>query len=315
METFPRSDIAAGIFFEYLRFDDPISPELRDNVVTGFPYLLAPIAQIKGFHSDTTSSTKGKGGNRLSRWLSENVVMKAGETMNAAQSITSDVVGHAMNAAKIISDGSQGLGKELERRRELFVKHALSFPDTISKLPDVAGRLPELISRIPELAMKAPELMTKIPDAFSKMQSSLVAFVSSEDIQSVTDWVASNITPVAGGDGKITKRPPNFSSSHSFARWFGETYYAPDEIGPMIIPPAMDTGRQIFLALVHLYLLLLFIVSFPGSYTTRTKLLIRRKDGSAKSLVNGGTDISTSLDSENTSRKRRSRKKRTNYVL
>jgi uncharacterized membrane protein len=34
--------------------------------------------------------------------------------------------------------------------------------------------------------------------------------------------------------------------------------------------------RKVFLALVHLYLLLLFIVSFPGSYATRTKLVVRK---------------------------------------
>ena len=48
MDRFPRADIAEGIFYEYLRYDDPISPELRERVVDGFPFLLAPLAQVKG---------------------------------------------------------------------------------------------------------------------------------------------------------------------------------------------------------------------------------------------------------------------------
>jgi hypothetical protein len=61
-------------------------------------------------------------------------------------------------------------------------------------------------------------------------------------------------------------------------RWLGESQEAtlPDEIGPMI-HPTMNLTRKVFLAMVHLYLMLLLIVSLPGSPSTRTKLVVRRK--------------------------------------
>ena len=50
MEVFQRPDIAEGIFYEYFRVDDPMSTELLERVVDGFPFLLAPLAQVKGVH-------------------------------------------------------------------------------------------------------------------------------------------------------------------------------------------------------------------------------------------------------------------------
>ena len=47
MDTFSSSGIAQGIFHEYLRGDDPISMEARNNFAEGFPFLLAPLAQVK----------------------------------------------------------------------------------------------------------------------------------------------------------------------------------------------------------------------------------------------------------------------------
>jgi len=47
IDSFP-AEIAQGIFYEYLRIDDPMSDEARLNFATGFPFLLAPLAQVKG---------------------------------------------------------------------------------------------------------------------------------------------------------------------------------------------------------------------------------------------------------------------------
>ena len=49
MESYPYPEIGKGIFFEYLRGDDPMSMEARDRFADGFPFLLAPLAQLKGF--------------------------------------------------------------------------------------------------------------------------------------------------------------------------------------------------------------------------------------------------------------------------
>lgn len=43
MDALQRPDIGEGIFFEYLRRDNPISKEFIERVVDGFPFLLSPI--------------------------------------------------------------------------------------------------------------------------------------------------------------------------------------------------------------------------------------------------------------------------------
>ena len=116
-------------------------------------------------------------------------------------------------------------------------------------------------------------------------------------IQTVTQWVEQNMTPMVDEDGANRKAPVGRVFGYPLSRWFGDTYYfAPDEIGPMKIHPKMNMTRKVFLALVHLYLLLLFIVSFPGSYSTRTKLVIRKslsRDFSVSSASSlGERDIS-----------------------
>jgi len=47
MDTFSSSGMAQGIFHEYLRGDDPISIEARNNFAEGFPFLLAPLSKVK----------------------------------------------------------------------------------------------------------------------------------------------------------------------------------------------------------------------------------------------------------------------------
>jgi hypothetical protein len=77
---------------------------------------------------------------------------------------------------------------------------------------------------------------------------------------------------------------------YPLSRWFGEEeYFAPDEIGPMKIHPTIN---KIILAVVHLYLLLLFIVSFPGSYSTRTRCIIIRKSCSSRDVSDSESESS-----------------------
>jgi hypothetical protein len=80
-------------------------------------------------------------------------------------------------------------------------------------------------------------------------------------------------------DKKQQKSAPRGRAFGSpLTRWLGESQEAtlPDEIVPMI-HPTMNLTRKVFLAMVHLYLMLLLIVSLPGSPNTRTKLVVRRK--------------------------------------
>jgi hypothetical protein len=240
MEVFPRPDIAQGILFEYLRYDDPMSPEFIEHVVDGFPFLLAPLAQVKGVSiGQQTHARPPEQGKPLMETMSafaESISSQALSLAGMMQHSASAFAGHGHDAARSFGNAALAMVKEADRRRDLLVMHTAALPETIAKL------------------------MLRDQDP----------------IQVVADWVASNTTPGPEETQAARRVPRGRVFGYPLSRWFGEVYYAPDEIGPMIIHPTMNTTRKIFLALVHLYLLLLFIVSFPGSYTTRTKLVVRK---------------------------------------
>ena len=268
VEVFPRPDIGAGIFFEYLRNDDPISKEFHGNVMDGFPFLLAPLMQVEGVHapgplsSATSSSTYSEdmvehndGGfvSQITRGLSqfaESVGSHAAAVADTTHRAILGTAGHVHHASRALLDStrsmSDGLGKELTRRRELFVKRAASLPDVVSALrKDPVHTMKEWFN---------PQ--RKPPTPLSSAQQ-LISEEQQEDEQ----------------DPQRRRKNRRLLLS----RWLGDVYYAPDEIGPMIIHPTMNMTRKVFLFLVHLYLLMLFIVSFPGSYSTRTKFVVCRK--------------------------------------
>jgi hypothetical protein len=264
MDTFDRSDIAEGIFYEYLRTDDPISTELRERVMDGFPFLLAPLARAKDFQSAPSPQKPPEVGNPLFRvfagvtesatshamglagMVQHGAFAMAGHAANAALSFP----GHAANAALSFGDVTKSVVSEVDRRRGLLVKHAILLPDTVMHLPETVMHL---VSRDPD------------------------------PIQTVTDWVSGNATP-EDPEEPLTRVSRGRVFGYPLSRWFSDTYHAPDEIGPMKIRPTMTMRRKIFLTLVHLYLLLLLIVSFPGSCATRTKLVVRRTN---KKMSNG----------------------------
>lgn len=240
MDSFPRSDIAEGIFYEYLRYDDPISPELRDRVVDGFPFLLAPLAQVKGVtigqQRSSTKPTQGFGALvRAFSGAAEFVSTSATEMAMAAKRGAMDSMNHATIVALSMGDAGMHFGKDLIRRRDLMTRQMFALPDTI------------------------------------------MAMWSSRRSSGDSDSVMNEIDESVSSD-LFTQRRESLGRAFGYplSRWFSETYQAPDEIGPMKIHPTMNSTRKAFLAFVHLYLLLLFIVSFPGSYTTRTKFVVRR---------------------------------------
>jgi hypothetical protein len=245
MDTFERSDIAEGIFYEYLRTDDPISYELRDRVVDGFPFLLAPLARAKQFQSTPSPQKPPELGNPLFRFytgVAESATSHAMGFAGMVQHGAFAMAGHATNAAYSFGGIAQGVGSEIDRRRGLLVKHAILLPDTVM----------HLVSRDPD------------------------------PIQTVTDWVSGNATPEDEEEELQTRVSSGRAFGYPLSRWFSDTYHAPDEIGPMKIRPTMTMRRKLFLALVHLYLLLLLIVSFPGSYKSRSKFVVRRSGANKK---------------------------------
>jgi hypothetical protein len=260
MEAFPRPDIAEGIFYEYLRYDDPISPELLDRVVDGFPFLLGPIAGING-QMDASSSENG--GNHMQAMFEamtswkDSFVWQAMEFGDTVKRSASDAADHAGNAAKAFGVAAKDFAVEADRRRDLFVKHTVAAPTTLMKL----------------LARDEATVQS-----FSQWMS---GETGEPDVQEV------DVEALLSSERRLSR---GRIFGYSLSRWYGEEYYAPDEIGPMRIHPTIN---KFFLTLVHLYLLLLFIVSFPGSSSTRTKLVSR------KSAYSDQDDSESDISEEN----------------
>lgn len=262
MDSFPRPDIAAGIFFEYLRYDDPISPELRDNVVLGFPFLLAPLAQVRGVHigkhAEKRSSAKSNAVFDFFGGMAGSFSAAASEMAATAKRGFLEAAEHAGSSARAFQDAAFEFGKEVDRRRELFVKHAASTSVTALKV-----------------LQRDEETIQSIIKSWSR-------WMSGEPDEPEPEEEIPIAPPFRAPRGRAFNYP--------LSRWFGEEeYFAPDEIGPMKIHPTIN---KIILAVVHLYLLLLFIVSFPGSYSTRTRCIIIRKGCSSRDVSDSESESS-----------------------
>lgn len=253
MDIFPRPDIASGIFFDYLRDDDPISVDFVNNVVEGFPFLLAPLSQVKGVSSGNMASPISEGRQEqrafvralgsftglvtsrtedLSEWLHDNANAVAKGMASVAQSA---------------GDTARNFGEEMDRRREQVMRQAeSSFHFVASRIHPGRRAMAAMPSWMKDLGSKV------LDDEFTSEE-----------------------------DEKKRRRKPaprGRAFGSPLTRWLGEESLEatlPDEIGPMI-HPTMNLTRKVFLALVHLYLMLLLIVSMPGT-NTRTKLVVRRK--------------------------------------
>lgn len=222
MNTYARPDIAKGIFYEYLRLDDPISPEFRDNVVLGFPFLLAPLAQVKGVHMPHSSPllTPNSLPPHKALWqMFENAHAGFAEWAEGAPRAALEAASQqAATVGKFVEQGAQNLLQEANRRRVAVVHQAQGLPAFVRSVIRTGP--------VPTVVVNDTLLLEPLED-----------------------------DPNAG---RLT-------------RLLLDQIY-PDEIGPPV--RQRHAPSHLFLLLVHLYLLLLLIVSFPGSYTTK---LIRRK--------------------------------------
>jgi hypothetical protein len=269
MEKFKRSDIATGIFFEYLRTDDPMSVDFLDRVVDGFPFLLAPLSQLKGVSTPVRSKAEVtpkptftekypvfKAVSELGDVVSSHAVGIAGMVQNGA----AEMGNNALNTVRSVGDAARSLGEEVDRRCDMVKEHMTA------------------------VAHKA------VSSLYGKDQKSLAVVLP--------NWIEElsrlNLGEGLGLDSGGTTGPPRGNVFRtSFARLFGEEAQppAPDEIVPMIHQSTNST-RRVFLGLVHLYLLLLLIVSFPAHRTTVTKLVIR-KSTLFESDISDGIDSSS----------------------
>jgi hypothetical protein len=250
MDVFPRPDVAAGIFYDYLRDDDPISPDFLNAVVDGFPFLLAPLSQVKGVSSGNMASPPPEGGHEQHLFM-----RAAGGFVDIVSSRAEDVSGwlhdganvmakSMMNAAQTAGDTARNIGEEMDRQRKAIMRQAeSSFNFVASRMHPNRRALAAMPSWMKGLGGKLTDDELRAED--KKQQKSA---------------------------------PRGRAFGSPLTRWLGESQEAtlPDEIVPMI-HPTMNLTRKVFLAMVHLYLMLLLIVSLPGSPNTRTKLVVRRK--------------------------------------
>lgn len=240
MDTFERPDMAEAIFFEYLRTDVPMSQDFLDRLVDGFPMLLEPLAQVKGVNSPskTQPTTMGK---PPTNPRNKNVVFRALSVVSTniwtgATGVASFVRNGAVdfgkgtvNAARSMGDAARNVGEEVDRRRRLIMKHVNQFAHhAISTLYN------------------------------NKRKKAVSAYPRWSDATSLGSPLhVSNWPPIIALD-----MPPN--TLHGLQ----DSNSAPDEIDPMIYPPA-HTTQQVFLGIVHMYLLLMLIVSFPAHFSKR----------------------------------------------
>ena len=258
MDSFPRPDIAEGIFFEYLRLDDPMSYDFLDRVVDGFPLLLAPLSQVKGvatpitMHQTNTPNHVTPGGNPLFRVIGGfggAISSQAATFADFVQSGTQELAGSAIDKARSVGSTAKNLGEEVERRRNLIGKHVSSFTN----------------------------------QAMSSVYPSNQKSISIPLPGWITDTELGNLSDDLFEQKSITTPDHKTSYTRTISRIIG---LEDDSMS------ASNVTQKLFFGMVHLYLLLLLIASFPAQWTTRTKLVVTRKNESS-------SHVAVPTDSEN----------------
>jgi len=272
VDIFPSPDVARGIFYEYLRGDDPISYDARDHFSDGFPFLLAPLAQVKGISSPVQHQDSSSEPNHVDE---ENTRFGLGEMFENALNLANGHVRQTLDCiqgnfqgglsniamgSRVISSASQNLGSEIYRRRTNVWRHMIDLPEQSSKF--ITNHLP-----------------------FSKQthQKPVVLFQSAPSER--------DVSALAKG------RQLLLSDSSTKRQIF-------DEIG-VIVDPSRNFTHMLFLYMVHFYLVLLLIVSVPDSYTIR--LVVKRPSASSidsdsdesnlcKSLVLGHVNLNGGIE-------------------
>lgn len=256
MDSFPRPELATAIFFEYLRTDDPFSPDFMERVVDGFPHLLAPLAQVQGITAsvmqEPSSSPKPAGGVQTAfkaiSGVADSLSSHAVGAVGAMQQGVADTAANAVNAAQATGDAMRHFGEEAERKRVTTWKSmvALSHQNPVEVVSQLATKAKENPAELfAQLAAKFKGEHTEDPPE----EENASMLVAEKD---------------AAPHGRV------FRSTTS--QWFGEVLEATDEIAPIMHP----TMNKTILSLVHMYLLLILIVSFPATNTSRTRFRVRR---------------------------------------
>lgn len=230
LNTFASPGMGKGIFFEYLRGDDPISFDARDHFVDGFPFLLAPLAQVKGISSpvqkpeyaETVKFDERVGPmSYVSNVISQGVEFldaRSSEMTHWIEGNVNKTIANMANTFQTISSNTQNVGPTLERRREEVWHQIVMASENSSRF----------------ISNKIPRIKRGKGASSSNEENSLT-----ENSNDILDLLS-----------EMPKGPIS------------------DEIG-VIMETKMNFTHTMFLYLVHFYLVLLLIVSVPDSYNTR----------------------------------------------
>lgn len=264
VDSFPRPDIAEGIFFEYLRLDDPMSFDFLDRVVDGFPSLLAPLSQVRGvstptiMHQTSIQNQNGPGANPLIKMIGGfggAISSQAATLAEFVQSGTQELAGSAIDKARSVGSTARNIGEEVERRRDLIGKHVSSFTNQA--------------------------LSSLVPASQKSLSIPFPGWISDNELENLPDdlFRQNSMTSPNNGSGY----------SRTISRIIG---LEDDSLS------ASNITQKLFFGLVHLYLLLLLIASFPAQWTTRTKIVISRKDEAVSPNAGIPTDSENSDSDE-----------------
>jgi len=240
MDIFPRPDIAKGIFAEYMN-NNPISIDAKAHFTDGFPFLLAPLAQVKGMSSAIPQSqipkkVESQSSNPMHRLFDAtinsftSVNAQASSFSRWMQGNAADMSSNMGNAFGSVVGTARGLGSELDRQRLEFFEIAMEFKE---EGMDILSSLSSVMKT--STTQESPPSLSPFSPEFD---------VYNED-----------------------------SASQEIL---------PDEIG-IEIEPSMNFSHSLFFVSVHVYLMLLFVVSFPASY--QSKLIVKRRMVAARKLV------------------------------
>ena len=233
-----------------------MSSDFLDRVVEGFPFLLAPLSQVKGVTSPVVSHSSAQNdsqsnGNSFFRTIggvggviSSQVSTLADLFQNGAHEISAN----AMETAKSVGLAARSLGSELEEKRKLISRHVMTLLDSSPFDP--------------------------------KDQKSI-----SIPYQWISDQELSRISGKLYRESESAKAPTSGRFSEAVCGSLGLEVFSLS---------AKNATQKLFFSLVHLYLLLLLISSFPAQQTTRVKLTAPNKSvpGSSHTVPDSDTDDS-----------------------
>jgi hypothetical protein len=244
---FPFINSHSGIFYEYLRLDDPMSHDFLDRVVDGFPFLLGPLDHGLDIHLKAVKKNfvSGHYHQHLSRSLTnavESLVSHAGEAMNVVQNGATVMSSRLLDAARSMTDASQKLIQDLNSRGESSKRNIAIFANKV-----VSSALKRDVNIHEALSGVSDHLRRSLRTAKENKTTKLRHVVLEKLLLSIGEETAPE--PVLNGQHCDSSGIPEQGGSTSHER----------------------SMEQVFLGLVHTYLLLLLIASVPATFRIKTR--------------------------------------------